>query len=120
MVDQWQVPNEKEQMHLKLIVMVLVINISHSVNMVSLKSLMPLPSLASTTHLEVVPLNKPYWNPCALVFKLSHYNVSKIKAFNTHIIMQAFTEEFYELIVYNQKSKILLTYYKLLATSELQ
>ena len=53
------------------------------------------------------------------MFKLSHY-VSKIKAFDTHIIMQVFTEEFYELIVYNQKSKILLTYYKLLATSELQ
>ena len=85
--------------------------------MVSLESLMPLPSLASN---KVVPLDKPYLNPCALVFKLSHYNVSKIKAFDTHIIMQAFTEEFYELIVYNQKSKILLTYYKLLATSELQ
>ena len=108
MVDQWQVPNEKERMHLKLITMVLVINISHSVNMVSLKSLMPLPSLASNKHLGVVPLDKPYWNPCALVFKLSHYNVSKIKAFNTHIIMQAFTEEFYELIVYNQNSSNLL------------
>ena len=76
--------------------------------MVSLKSLMPLPSLASDKHLGVVPLDKPYWNPCALVFKLSHYNVSKIKAFNTHIIMQAFTEEFYELIVYNQNSSNLL------------
>ena len=84
--------------------------------MVSLKSLISLPSLASNKHLGIVPLDKSYWNPCALVFKLSHYNVSKIKAFDTHIIMQAFTEEFYELIVYNQKSKILLTYYKLLAT----
>ena len=96
-------------MHLKLITIVLVINISHSVNMVSLKSLMPLPSLASNKHLGVVPLDKPYWDPYALVFKLS-------QASDTHIIMQAFTEEFYELFVYNQKSKILLTYYKLLAT----
>ena len=28
--------------------------------------------------------------------------MSKIKAFDTHIIMQAFIKEFYELIVYNQ------------------
>ena len=75
---------------------------SHAVNVVSMKSLIPLPSLASTKNLlrGVITLGTPYWNP------LNWVDLHMFSIVSTKVIMMERSHTFVETI-FNTSSFII-------------